>query len=463
MTFRWGFSVRLYWAVVERKQLFLGLMVVFVCTVACQKDPSTTIRSDLWESPIIKTFGGSLNESAQAVIPTSDGGFAVLGYVQSRDGQVENKTNDSFDFWLLRFDAQGTLLWQRTYGGLGNDRGMDLVATPQGGFAMFGFSERRPPDDPNSTFPTQNLWMVTVNAMGEVLWEQAFGYSGSDFGTQLITTPDGGYLLAGLLDVTRSGGLGNTTNKHAGGDYWVLKIDREGALQWRNYFGGLQTDTPYGLALTSDGGYLIVGGTDSADTDISNSKGSYDCWVVKSNAMGQLEWEHSYGGSRIETAYAVALTTNGSFLMVGDTRSDDQQVSVNKGGADLWCFEIAADGTLVKETSFGGTSFDSGRSIQIIEGDAWLIAGSSRSQNGDLTKNNGQNDAWTLILNPDGDTVVWQQTIGGSQIDIANDAVQLLDGSLVTVGESSSRDGDIPENKGFTDLLIVINPITPNP
>ena len=116
--------------------------------------------------------------------------------------------------------------------------------------------------------------------------------------------------------------------------------------------------------------------------------------------------------------------------------------------------KISSEGTLIWEKSFGGTSFDVARSITKTQDNGFLIAGSSRSSDGDVTTNQGQNDAWILKVDTNG-VLEWQRTLGGSQIDFVYDAVQLSNGAVIAVGESSSTDGDILENKGFTDALIV--------
>lgn len=439
----------------KRLSYLVGFAILVNAFWSCRKEKNTAVVMP-WttNSPQILTFGGSLNESAQAVVAAPDGGFAVLGHTQSEDGDLEEKTNTGFDLWLMRFDAEGDLLWDRTYGGVGNERAADIVLRPEGGFVLLGSQENLERGSANP-----DLWVVGVNANGTLQWEQSFGYSGADYGTHLLAISDGGYLLSGVLDVTASNGLGNksSTRKHAGGDYWALKLNPSGELLWRNYFGGLQTDTPYGLVEAADGGFLIAGSSDSADTDITSNIGSYDAWVVKINGDGQKQWERNYGGSQIDNAYGIASTENESFVLVGDSRSEDLSKASNKGGADLWFWEIASDGTLLNEKTIGGSSFEVGRSIEKITNKQWLVAGSSRSTDGDLTTNQGQNDLWTLVLDSKAQQVVWQQTLGGSQIDFAYDATQLSSGTVVTVGESSSADGDFNNNAGFSDLVIILN------
>ena len=403
----------------------------------------------------VQTFGGTLNESANAVIATQDGGFAVLGHTQSMNGDITDKTNESFDFWVLKFNSDKTLQWSKTYGGSENDRGHAIVQTQDGGLAVLGFSDSNDQDVSNNN-GLKDYWLAKLSANGTLQWQKSFGYAGIDTGYAIITTADQGFLITGVLDVTASGGEGNsrTNAKHAGGDYWAIKLNASGDKEWSQYYGGFFTDTPYGVIQTEDHGFIMVGSSDSEDVDISNNIGSYDFWVVRTSASGDIVWEKNFGGTEIDEARSITPSNDGNYMIVGDTRSSDVNVSNNYGLADLWLIKITPEGELLWEKSYGGSGFDVGRSIKKTQENHFIIAGSSRSLNGHLTNNYGQNDAWVIKINSQG-AIAWQKTIGGSQIDFFYDIAQLNDGSIVAVGESNSDDFDVLENKGFTDLLMV--------
>jgi len=294
-----------------------------------------------------------------------------------------------------------------------------------------------------------------LDVNGDIEWQNSTGFSGSDQGFSLIQTSDGGYFIGGMLDVTASNGEGNaksSTINHAGGDYWGIKLNQSGNIEWRRFFGGSNTDTCNDVIETSDG-YLLIGSSDTIDIDVSNNKGAYDFWVVKIDKNGTLLWEKSFGGSEIDEARAIVKTDDSNFMIVGDTRSSDQDITTNNGGADCWLIKINTDGELLWEKTFGGTSFDVARSIKNTLDGGYIISGSSRSIDNQFT-NQGQNDAWILKISSEGNQE-WQKTIGGSQIDFLYDAIELNDQSYIGVGESSSNDGDIEANKGFSDLLII--------
>lgn len=436
-------------------EIILSFILLVNCTTKYEPveipDKYLTIKGDT------KTFGGSKNESAQSVAKTLDGGYAILGYTQSLDGDVENKTSESYDYWLLKFNATNTLVWQKTFGGSDDDRGSELIQTNDGGYAIFGYTQSMD-GDVTENAGSKDFWISKLDGSGNISWQKSYGFSGADDGISIIHTNDNGYLLTGVIDVSASGGQGNSkimfSKRHAGGDYWAIKLNASGDKQWSKYFGGTFTDTPYDAIQTEDGGYIIVGSSDSNDVDIKNNKGSYDFWIVKISETGSLIWEKSFGGSEVDEAQSIVKSNDGNYVIIGDTRSNDLNVSKNNGAADLWIIKISPLGELIWEKSFGGSSFDSGRSISNTQDGGFLISGSSRSSDGDITTNQGQNDAWVIKINNEGN-LEWQKTIGGSNDDFAQDIVELDSGTIIAVGESSSSNADIPENKGFTDVLIL--------
>lgn len=430
------------------------ILVVLLSLWSCSKDDERGAGTVEGVVDAIVTIGGTNNEKAQSVITTADGGYAVLGHTQSMDGDIVGKTNDSFDYWLLKYNSQGDLEWMKTYGGLDDDRGSGLVQTSDGGYAILGYS-RSSDGDVSENAGGRDFWVLKVDASGTIQWQKSHGFVGSDNGIQIINTSDNGLLLLGVLDVTSSGGAGtDRAVQHAGGDYWAIKLDANGNKLWRKYYGGNLADTPNDVIQTADGGYILIGTADSTDVDITDNKGTYDIWVVKISATGDIVWQKNYGGAEIDSGYAVIATSDGNYLLIGDTRSSDQNVSDNNGAADVWIVKINSEGTLLWEKTIGGTSFDVGRAIYQAQEGGFFIAGSSRSLDGDITTNQGQNDALIMKISTNGN-LEWQKTIGGSDIDFCYGITQLPNGKVIAVGDTTSSDGDILANKGFADALII--------
>ena len=197
----------------------------------------------------------------------------------------------------------------------------------------------------------------------------------------------------------------------------------------------------------------MIGASESDDFDITDSRGSYDYWAVKLNNQGALQWTKSYGGSAIDIAYDIVLAENGNYLVVGDARSNDLDVSINMGNADVWLLEISDQGNLVWQKSLGGSMFDSAKDLLRMNDGLYCLTGSSRSNDGDVAANNGENDAWTVVLDASGN-IQFEQAVGGSSLDFSNGVAQGSNGSLMVVGNTESSDGDIMQNQGYKDILI---------
>ena len=441
----------------KMKKYSLILVYLFLCN--CSKTDVTIIQEEeiinTGSLDFAKTFGGSKNEVFYSIDKTIDGGYVIAGYTQSVDGDIITKTAASFDFWIQKFSADNTLEWQKTFGGSEDDSAASIIQTKDGGFAVLGYSKSSD-TDVSVNAGSKDFWLIKLSNSGNLLWEKTFGFSGADYGTTLLEAKDGGFLITGVLDVSGSNGEGNsksTATKHAGGDYWAIKTDGSGNLQWRKFFGGSLSELPLGVVETRNNNFIIVGSSDSDDFNIENNKGSYDFWMIKIAFTGALLLEKSFGGSAIDEARAIAATNDGNFIVVGDTRSSDVDVSLNNGAADIWILKISAEGDLIWEKTIGGSSFDVARAIYKTQDNGFLIAGSSRSLDNGF-ENKGQNDALILKIDENGN-LLWQKTAGGSEIDFLYDVVELNNKLIIAVGESSSSDQDILENKGFTDALVI--------
>jgi hypothetical protein len=325
-----------------KKYSYLSFIVSLSALLSCNNDDSSSNSQPEGEVSLVQIYGGTKNDSGQSVVATLDGGYAILGYTQSNDGDITDKQDESFDYWLLKFNVENELQWQKTYGGSADERGNDIIQTQDGGYALLGFSFSSD-GDVTANAGLQDYWLAKLDASGTISWQKSFGYQGSDSGISVLQTNDQGYLISGVLDITASGGEGNTSrnsNRHAGGDYWALKLNSSGDIEWSKYFGGNFTDTPENVIQTEDNGFIIVGGSDSNDTDISSNIGTYDFWVIRISDTGDLVWEKSFGGDQIDEARAIVKSSDGNYMIAGDTRSNDNDISNLIGAADLWLIKI---------------------------------------------------------------------------------------------------------------------------
>ncbi|NND89082.1 MAG: hypothetical protein HKM28_07545 [Flavobacteriaceae bacterium] len=412
----------------------------------------------------LHTFGGSDIDEAVDVVVTLDGAFMILATTHSSDGDISGRVGNDADYWLLKLNDIGELLWERSYGGSEDDRATSINATSDGGFVISGYS-RSNDGDVTSNEGFYDYWIVKIDAGGTIIWEQNFGFSGNDQAFKVFETQDGGFFATGFLDVSASAGAGNDfqtsspsaskATLHGVGEFWAVRMDAEGNKLWRRYFGGTDNDRSYDALQTQDGGFLLVGASESDDFDIIDSKGSYDLWVVRLEPNGDLLWTRSFGGSQIDIGFAVIEDGNGDYLIVGDSRSADQDISNPKGNADAWVVKFDDQGNKIWERSYGGPEFDSARDIIRLNNGDLALTGNSRSASGDLSNNNGQNDAWIFVVTNDG-TLRKQVSVGGSSLDLATALAETDQQEIIIVGNTESNDGDINEQKGQKDLLIAL-------
>jgi len=438
--------------------LIMGLMVV-----GCKSDDETPIITDppaefngtlAW----VETFGGSGIDQATAVVTTEDGAYMVVGSTYSNDGHFAGlKSTSDADYFLMRVRPDGGVDWTKVYGGDDDELATGITKTSDGGYVLVGYS-RSDNCFTGSNGGFHDYYILKVDAQGNEIWCQNFGYPGSDQAQNIIETREGDLMVTGFFDVSASGGQGNDDRENAGtlhgvGEYWGIKLDADGQFFWKRYFGGSNNDRSYNVMQTNDGGFVLIGSSESDDFDITDGKGSYDYWAVKLSAEGDLEWTRSFGGSEIDIAYDIATTLDGNFLIVGDARSNDQDVSTNYGNADIWLVAIDPQGNLIWEKSLGGSMFDSAKDLLPMNDNLYCVTGSSRSNDVDVTTNNGENDAWTVVVDAQG-TIIFEGAIGGSSLDFSEGAAQGVDGALLIVGNTESSDGDIIQNLGYKDILI---------
>ena len=443
------------------RKVFLLVLACFI--FSCAKEEAEIAFDSLntefkGELDFIKNFGGSGNESAQAIIKTTDGGFAILGYTGSTNGDISTKAEEENDYWLLKFDENSNLQWNKTYGGSKDDIGQSLAQTSDGGFILTGYSMSSDGDASNNEGFHDN-WILKLDAQGNLGWESSYGFSGHDHSYDILEASQGGYFFTGFLDITSARADGNTEKgnsltSHGVGEFWGTKIDEEGTVQWRGYFGGTNNDRAHGVVQTNDGGFVMAGFTESDDFDISNTNGSYDFWVVKVDSFGNLIWEKSFGGEGIEVSYDIANTSDNGFVVVGNTFSTNGDILLNHGESDMWMIKLDEEGNLIWEQTYGGSQFDLAQAVVQSKDGGFLITGNTKSDDKDSSLNNGENDIWLVKTNAFGD-LVWEKSFGGSGLDFGFDLLENTDGSILIVGESSSTDFGSISSKGNADLILL--------
>ena len=434
----------------------LRTIFIFTFFFGCVKS-ELSIENKNYELNYIKSFGGSNDDEANDIINTSDGGFMVIGSSTSSDGLIQNKMGLESDIILMKFDSDKSIEWVKNYGGSKDDRGQSVVEVSGIGYALLGYSMSNDGDASNNEGFHDN-WVILIDSKGDIIWEKSYGFSGHDHAYNIIKTKDGNLFFNGFLDVTASRGLGSTKKvgksiKHGVGEFWCHKIDLGGNILWRKYFGGTNNDRSYDSVETSDGDFLIVGSSESNDIDISSPKGSYDIWVIKLSSNGDLLWERSYGGSKYETANSIIQSADKKIHILGSTLSNDKNISFQMGSSDLWLLTIDSDGNLLGEQTFGGSNFDKGKKIEIDTKDNLWLTGYSRSIDFDFSSNKGKNDAVLIQLSKNR---ILKEVfeIGAEGEDIANSLIHFNENEIIVAGYSDSKEDYFIENKGGKDIFL---------
>ena len=237
-------------------------------------------------------------------------------------------------------------------------------------------------------------------------------------------------------------------------DYTVIVTVALPVISWQKSLGGSGYDRATSIQQTSDGGYIVAGNSSSIDEDVTGNHGNSDYWIVKLNSVGSIVWQKSLGGSGNDSATSIQQTSDGFYIVAGSSSSINGDVTGNHGGVDYWIVKLDSLGSILWQKSLGGSGNDYAQSIQQTSDGGYIVAGYSTSINGDVTGNHGNSDYWIVKLNHVG-SIVWQKSLGGSGFDYAWSIQQTSDGGHIVAGYSTSINGDVTGNHGDYDSWIV--------
>jgi hypothetical protein len=285
----------------------------------------------------------------------------------------------------------------------------------------------------------------------DITWQKLLGGSASDIAHDIQATPDGGYIIAGYSD-SQDGDVSGTKGDY---DFWIIKMDVEGNVEWKKTYGGSDWDWPYAIKPTDDGGYIAAGLTYSDDGDVSGFNGFRDGWVIKLNASGDMEWQRCLGGSGADAAQDVWETDDGYLIVGFDGGTNDGDLQGMACDNDFWIVKLDLNGGIVWQQCYGGSDTDLPRKIVPFGNTGYLIAGYAESDDGDVAGQNGFRDFWLIQIDLAGN-LVWQKALGGSSWDDAYDLLFSSEENLIILaGETYSDDGDVSMNHGDMDYWVV--------
>jgi len=409
-----------------------------------------------------RTFGGTDRDMPRAIQQTSDGGYIVGGSsVSSRNGDKSQDSQGESDYWVLKLDASGNKLWDRAFGGTLGDYLDEMQPTDDGGYILAGNSNsNRSGDKSQDSRGDLDCWIVKLDANGNKLWDRTIGGDRVDYLGVLQKTSDGGYIIGGPSYSGRSGD--KSQDNRGDQDYWIVKLDANGNKLWDRTFGGNRDDTLYDLKLTSDGGY-ILGGTSLSDQSgekSQNNQGGSDYWVVKLDANGNKLWDRTIGSTGLDRLYVVQQDRDGGYILGGSSEVtvDGDRTQPGRGGSDYWIVKLDANGNKLWDRIIGGSGNDELADLQLSTDGGYLLGGNSSSdQSGEKSQNRrGGSDYWVVKLDANRNKL-WDYTFGGTQNDAFTTLQQTSDGGWILSGASNSPlSGDkTQDGQGDYDYWIV--------
>ncbi len=311
----------------------------------------------LWD----KSFGGSDGDWLQSIEQTSDGGFILGGYSYSdiSGNKTENRINMT-DYWVIKTDINGNIEWQNTIGGNGEDQLRCIHQTSDNGFILGGLSDSDiSGDKTENKIVAFDYWVVKLDSSGNILWQNTIGGNDEDKLTTIKTTPDGGYIVGGMSSSDISGDKTENAFRESNNccrtvDYWVIKLDNVGNIQWQKTLGGDWNDMLFAIDNTIDGGYILGGYSESRKSSVKkeNYIGGADYWIIKLDNSGNIQWENTIGGTGHDYLYSMQQTTDGGFILGGYSESPISGDKLEKAkNTDYWIVKIRG-GNLVTGKCF---------------------------------------------------------------------------------------------------------------
>ncbi len=444
---------------------YIFLFAILFFFTNCSPKTSTTEPN---EKAPVKIWDKTLGEvEIRSLTTTNDGGYMVAGNTYN--------TNNNPDYGIIKVSSEGVKLWFKTFGGDKYDFATSIISTSDGGFVIAGSSTSGVSGDKtmankSNIKPDENpdYWIVKVDANGKKMWDKTFGGNKSDYAQTIISTSDGGYIVGGKSDSDISGDK-SEMNRGVGNDYWIVKLSSDGQKIWDKTIGGTSNDELNSITVSNDGGVVILGtsfSTVSGDKTITTNKQGSDYWVVKIDDKGQKLWDKSFGNNNTNNdAKSIITTDEGSYILSGTTQNAEKNGL--KGISEVYILKINSFGEKVWDKTLGGIPNDRSSVRTVIntkdngviigcESDAHISEDKSEANK---SSQNYYTDYWIIKLNKDGQKK-WDRTIGGDSHDIPVSIVKTPEDNFIVAGWSySGISGDKTEaNKSpYTTWLVKLS------
>lgn len=296
------------------------------------------------------------------------------------------------------------------------------------------------------------LILFTINCIAQapsIQWQKSFGAVSSDYGRDVKQTIDGGYIMVGHT-ISNAGAY---ASNHGNFDILIIKMDANGELEWQRLFGGSAIDIAKSVITTSDGGYIVAGYTESNDFDVVGNHGREDCWIIKLDSQGSIEWKKCYGGTQDDYCDTIIQTSDGGYAVAGFSGSTDGNVSIASPSEGCWILKLDTTGNISWQRKFQANLYSSGAKIDIKEtpDNAFLFSYSDSSPNG-ITEGSityYYSDIFVKKIDSSGNNVLFDRHYGGSFTESAGEIIPTNDFGFILACTSMSNNLDVSGHHGI--------------
>ena len=408
----------------------------------------------LWE----KSCGGLHADYLNDAKPTPDYGFILAG--SSLSNKTGNKSEDNIgdlDYWIWKMKENGDFEWQKNFGGDGVDMLQSIALTRDAGYILAGTSSsNKGYDKKDDSKGLDDYWVIKLDARGNQEWQKTIGGSGQDKLQIIQQTSDGGYILGGSSSseaATKTQALkeGEKTSVNYGNlDYWVVKIDYKGTIEWQQSYGGMFVDELRSLEQTFDGGYILGGYSNSpaSGNKTDDNKGVGDYWVVKIDKKGAIIWQKTIGGNQDDQLFVVHQTYDKGFVLGGSSNSggSDDKTKNNSNGTDFWVVKLNEEGKILWQETYDFGRVDVLTSLVENADHTLLLGGFTQgeivqkskleSQKSSSKMKKGTDDYIALKISETG-TILWDKIVGSDGKDVLKKVIETRDGGYLMAGTSN--------------------------
>jgi hypothetical protein len=425
---------------------FLTAITCFISSVLCTRTLAQ-VPAIQWQ----KSYGGSGTDGSNCVQRTPDGGYITGGYSNSTNGLVTGN-HGGMDCWVVKTDDTGKIVWEKSFGGSGDDQVNFLQCDVNGGYIISGSTSSND-GDVTGNHGGLDAWIIKIDDTGKILWQKVMGSSGFDFANFVVNTPDSGYFVVGSAGAND----GDVSGLFGGNDVWAIRLNKTGGLVWDKVYGSTGYEYGFNGINTADGGFIITAQAGAANGDITTFRGgSADAWILKLDDTGAIQWQKTYGGSGFEQAFGISAMAGG-YIFTAYTNSVDDEVTGLHGATnpDNWVVRIDDTGAIIWEKCFGsnGIEWPGSEFVKAFDG-SFVFCGITTNNSGDVTGDHGNSDYWVFDVDTSGN-LKWEECLGGTGFDTAVHLIQTPDSGFMVVGGSTSTTGQVSGNHGGEDFWMV--------